>query len=154
MIFSSKPKITQFFAENPKFYARFDLFGHEGIDLIPTSTEWTIYSWMHGVVGRRYSSSVYGETAIIYESKSGLSWRIAHMEKLFIEEGDYLEFDAIIGFRGATPEGRVGIDGRPMKAHLHINCMPMKTWGTRDFPRNGFKGRVDPLGVLRERGEI
>lgn len=158
MIFNSKPKITQYFAANPQFYAQYDLFGHEGIDLVPTGKEWTVYSWMHGVVMRRYASSVYGETIIIHERKSGLSWRIAHLGKVFVNEGDRVEFDTKLGVMGNTPSGRAGIGGKPMEAHLHINCIPMFEYTTdeskRDFYRNGFKGRVDPLGVLRERGEV
>lgn len=153
MIFSSKPRITQYFGANSDYYSQFHLFGHEGLDLVPTGPDFTIYSWMRGVIGRRYTSDIYGETIIIYESKNALSWRLAHLSKVFVEEGDYIEYDNPIGIMGDTPTGRAGIDGK-MKAHLHINCVPMTTWSTKDFELNGFKGRVDPLGVLRERGEI
>lgn len=153
MIFTSKPRITQYFAENPKHYKQYNLFGHEGIDLVPTGSEWTIYSWMHGIVKRVYYSEVYGITCIIHEKRCGLSWRIAHMKSCQVKEGDFVEYDSIIGIMGATPTGRVGIGG-VMGAHLHINCIPMLLWDKRDYLHNGFKGRVDPLGVLRERGEL
>lgn len=153
MIFTSKPRITQYFAANPQYYKQFNLFGHEGIDLVPRGTEWTIYSWIHGIVKRVYFSEVYGVTCIIYEPKNKLSWRIAHMESCQVTEGVFIEYDSIIGIMGDTPSGRDGITGK-MKAHVHINCVPMLEWGHRDFQHNGFKGRVDPLGVLRERGEL
>ena len=145
MIFNTRPKITQYFSENSGHYKQFDLFGHEGLDLVPTGPDWSVFSWMKGVVGRKYFSNVYGNTIIIYEPKCGLSWRLAHLDKVFVDEGDYIEYDNPIGVMGDTPTGRAGINGK-MAAHLHINCIPMKTWPVYDFPLNGFKGRVDPLG--------
>lgn len=153
MIFNSPPRITQYFAANPEYYAQFDLFGHEGIDLVPEGGDWTIFAWTHGVVTRRYTSTVYGETVIIYEPTKGLSWRVAHMDRVYADEGAMVGIGQQLGVMGDTPRGRGGIGGI-MRAHLHINCIPMNKWETRDFPDNGFKGRVDPLGVLRERGEL
>lgn len=153
MIFNSRPIITQYFAANPDYYKQYKLFGHEGIDLVPQGGDWTIFSWLSGVVGRRYTSPVYGETVIIYEARVGLSWRIAHMDRVFVDEGALIDLGQQLGVMGDTPTGRDGISGK-MKAHLHINCIPMKVWGKRDFLDNGFKGRVDPLGVLRDRGEL
>lgn len=154
MIFNSKPIITQYFAANPSYYAQYNLFGHEGLDLVPQGGDWTIFSWLSGVVGRKYTSSVYGETLIIYEPSRGLSWRIAHMDRIFADEGALIDLGQQLGVMGDTPKGRAGIGGKPMPPHLHINCIPMKVWDKRDFPHNGFKGRVDPLGVLRDRGEL
>lgn len=153
MIFKSKPRITQFFGANRKYYSQYNLFGHEGLDLVPTGTEQTIFSWMHGKVMRVYYSEVYGITCILHEKKCGLSWRIAHMKSCQVSEGDFIEYDDIIGIMGDTPTGRDGIDG-VMAAHVHINCIPMIEYDKRDYKHNGFKGRVDPLGVLRERGEL
>jgi len=153
MIFKSEPRITQYFAWNPEYYRKFGLFGHEGLDLVPKGKDWTIYSWMHGVVKRVYFSQVYGITCIIYEPKNGLSWRLAHLAECSVKEGQFVEYDTKLGVMGDTPTGRDGIGGK-MAAHLHINCIPMKEWDKRDFADNGFKGRVDPLGVLRERGEL
>ena len=120
---------------------------------MPEGGDWTIFAWMSGVVGRRYTSTVYGETIIIYEPSRGLSWRLAHLDRVFVDEGSLVDHGQQLGMMGDTPTGRDGIGG-VMLPHLHINCIPMSKWGIRDFRDNGFKGRVDPLGVLRDRGEL
>lgn len=153
MIFNSKPIITQYFAANSSYYRRFNLFGHEGLDLVPQGGDWTIFSWFTGKVMRRYSSNIYGETIIIHEPTHGLSWRLAHFDRIFANEGAIIDLGQQLGVMGDTPTGRDGIGG-VMPAHLHINCIPMTEYGIRDFQNNGFKGRVDPLGVLRDKGEL
>jgi len=152
MIFNSKPVITQYFSENSVYYKQFNLFGHEGLDLVPSTGDWTVYSWLTGKVTRKYFSTVYGNTLIIRDQYVDFSWRIAHLDSIEVNEGAYVYLGTKIGMMGATPTGRDGIGGL-MKAHLHINCVPMDG-EERRYPDNGFKGRVDPLGVLIERGEI
>lgn len=154
MIFKTKPRITQYFSDNPQFYGQWGLWGHEGIDIVPTGQDWTIYSWMDGRVEQVYESQVYGKTIIIHERVRGISWRLAHLERIDVRVHDLVIPGDTLGVMGATPYGRSGIGGLPMAAHLHVNCVPMRRWGQKDFEKNGFKGRVDPLGVLRDRGEL
>lgn len=153
MIFKSKPRITQHFSDNSVYYKQFGLWGHEGLDLVPTGDDWTIFLPFDGVVVRKYESTVYGNTLIIQEVGGDMSWRFAHMDSVYVREKDIIHADDPIGTMGATPVGRDGIGGT-MPAHLHINCIPQRPGKDREFPNNGFKGRVDPLGVLWSKGEL
>ena len=153
MIFKSKPRITQYFSDNPDFYKRFGLWGHEGIDMVPTGSDWTIFAPFNGIITRKYCSEVYGETLIIQQAGKDISWRFAHFNKIYVKERDVVCDGNALGLMGNTPHGREGIGG-PMGAHLHINCVPKRPGKEREYPDNGFKGRVDPLGVLWEMGEM
>lgn len=152
MIFNSTPVITQYFAANSIHYKQYGLFGHEGLDLVPSTGDWTVFSWFTGKVTRKYFSTVYGNTVIIVDAYHKFSWRLAHLDSIDVNEGQHVYISTKIGMMGATPTGREGIGGT-MPAHLHINCIPMDGEDRR-FPNNGFKGRVDPLAVLVDRGEI
>ena len=37
-------KITQLFGESPTYYSQWGFKAHEGIDLIPTDSDWNIHS--------------------------------------------------------------------------------------------------------------
>lgn len=153
MIFKSKPRITQHFSANPDYYKQFGLWGHEGLDLVPTDGDWTVFLPFNGIVVRKYFSEVYGNTLIVQEASGDMSWRFAHLDRIYVNEKDVLYDGDPIGVMGDTPTGRDGIGGK-MPAHLHINCIPKRPGKDREFPDNGFKGRVDPLGVLWSKGEF
>ncbi len=154
MIFKNKPIITQYFGENREYYKKFGNNGHEGIDLIPPDDHYAIYAFIGGTVRRAYESMTYGLTAIIHSPALRLSFRYAHMQILNVKEGEVIPAGTIIGMMGNTPDNAVGIDGRRMRAPLHLNCIPMTVFGMPDYPDNGYKGRVDPLGILRFMGEL
>ena len=154
MIFSSEPRITQYFAENPDFYKSFGLFGHEGIDLVPTNVDNQVFAFLSGYVTRKYLSRDYGLTVMIHSPALKITYRYAHLSECFVDEGDNIATSQKVGIMGHTPVGRVGIDGQPMRDHLHISVIPEVVVGVKDFPNNGFKGRVDPLGMLRILGEL
>jgi len=154
MIFKSKPIITQYFGENRDYYMKFGNNGHEGIDLIPPDEHYAIYAFVGGTARRVYESVVYGLTIILYSPALRMSFRFAHLSILNVKEGDTVVPGAILGMMGHTPDDAVGIDGRTMRPHLHLNCVPMTIFGLADFRDNGYKGRVDPLGVLRFLGEL
>ncbi len=154
MIFASKPVITQFFAENPEFYKQFGLFGHEGIDLVPSGTDKSVHSFIAGTVTEMYHSDVYGNTIILYSPEHRMSFRFAHLEYAMANVGEPVENGTFLGRMGNSPAGREGIDGKPMGEHLHLNCVPEDSPKDRSFPNNGFHGRVDPLGILRFLGEL
>ncbi len=154
MIFNTFPIITQYFGENPQFYKQWNLFGHEGIDLIPSGDDYGVAVPLGGTVRAAYHSAVYGNTIMVHSMALRMSFRFAHLDYFVVSEGAVLQAGDLIGQMGNSPSGRLGINGKPMGAHLHMNCVPMTEWGKKDFPDNGFKGRVDPLGVLRFLGEL
>ena len=146
-LFNSETKITQFFGENPQFYSKFGLLGHEGIDVVPTGDDWTVLSPVSGYVKHCYVSKTYGKTVLLKDFIGRFMIRFAHLSEIYVNEGIYYKKGRAIGKMGNTP-GTIGIDGQPMRAHLHINVVPVDKNDNRVYLDNGFKGRIDPLGYL------
>jgi murein DD-endopeptidase MepM/ murein hydrolase activator NlpD len=147
-MFTTEGRITQYFSDNSEFYEQFDLWGHEGLDQVPTGLDWTVLAPFRGRVMSKYVSNVYGNTLIIFNEDLQMSTRIAHLAEVYTQEGLFIGSGAPIGKMGNTPVGRAGIGGKEMAAHVHINMIPMKVYGEKLHPHNGFKGRVDPVAVL------
>lgn len=139
-IFESQAKITQYFGVNYQYYSQFGNAGHEGIDLIPTGENWTIFSFFDGTVMDVYESASYGICAIIYAVATSFSYRFAHLSEVFVHASQFIEVGSSIGVMGET--------GNTNGAHLHLNCVPMVSYGAKKHPDNGYKGRVDPLPML------
>ena len=47
--FKNGYKITQLFGNNPTYYSQWGFKAHEGIDLIPTDSDWNTHSMEDGV---------------------------------------------------------------------------------------------------------
>ena len=145
--FLSPARITQYFGENPKYYKKYNLLGHEGLDLVPVDSDWTVVTPIAGKVVRAYFSEVYGNTCIIHNAELSIAVRLAHLNICNVTPGELVPCGKIIGLMGNTP-GTPAPDGQAMRAHLHVSVVPVETWPTRLYINNGFKGRVDPLPVL------
>ena len=144
-LFSVESWITQYFG--PSEFARetYTSGYHEGIDLVPIDREsWNIYSPIMGRVMWAGWGDTYGHNAIIWNRYKGYSFRFCHLESLAVVEGDIINTWTSIGVCGDS--------GKSQGRHLHLNMMPMKRYGTADFPGNGTGGRVDPLGALKVLG--
>ena len=141
-VFSTPAKITQYFGENPAHYAKYDLNGHDGVDLVPTDPEdKRIYAVDSGEIIAVYESSTYGLTVKIYNKYTQSYIRYAHLSQLFVKVGETIYNGALIGILGDT-----GIVTGP---HLHMHIVPAEpdTY-EKKHPENGYKGRMDILPFL------
>ena len=141
-IFSSPPRITQYFGVNKDHYEQFNLEGHDGLDLVPTDAEdERIYTISSGEVIAAYESDSYGLTVKIYDKYSHTYFRYAHLSKMLVRPGEYVRERALIGVMGNT--------GNSSGPHLHLHQVPVVDGGMqKKHPDNGYKGRMDPLPYL------
>jgi murein DD-endopeptidase MepM/ murein hydrolase activator NlpD len=139
-LFLVKAKITQAYGANPTYYKKFDLAGHEGVDLVPIAPYWGIHSLEDGVVivddddgdERRY---VYGDNCRI-QNDDGRIWLYAHQAENCIEIGQRVLKGQLIGVMGST--------GGSQGVHVHLSCYWVTPFGARLYLDNGYKGMVDP----------
>jgi len=140
MLFNSRGRITQYFGVNKEHYERFNLEGHDGLDIVPTGDDLTIFSYTDGIVMDAYESSSYGNTIKVFSKSLNLTVRYAHLDSFLVEEGDHITIGMKIGIMGNT--------GNSSGSHLHTHIVPSVEYGVKLFPDNGYKGRCDPLPLL------
>jgi murein DD-endopeptidase MepM/ murein hydrolase activator NlpD len=133
-------KITQGFGANSSYYSKFGLKGHEGIDLIPTTDDLTIYSPWNGVVWyvQPKDKSAYGKHVCVYYQEKDLMVYFCHMKKTMVKNGEYLKAGAPMGIMGNT--------GNSMGAHLHLmgyEILTKENPNKRKNFDNGYKGMID-----------
>lgn len=118
---------------------------HEGLDIVPINrSDWGLYAPVGGSIKYVGWGEVYGKNIILYDERKGLSYRFCHLAVTGVEQGQLVNPGDMIGI--------IGMTGATNAKHLHLNVVPMYEYGKKDFPNNGFEGRVDPLGVLRSIG--
>src|SRR3990167_4006363 len=145
--FKTPFKVTQAFGVNAAYYKQFGLPGHEGIDLVPTGSDWTIISPAEGGVVVRdiddpKQGGAYGNTCTIWYKQLNIALQFCHMSK------NYLSLDATVGL-GQTI-GLMGDTGNTQGAHLHLNRFDVDVNGIRLNKNNGYLGGTDPLPFLQE----
>lgn len=149
-IFNSDFKITQGFGARPEYYKQFGLKGHEGIDIIPTSSDWTIISPdNNGKVVRdndRPTGNNYGNYITIWYPDQKIALQFCHMSENYLKIGDSVQQGQRIGKMGST--------GNSTGAHLHLNLFQVDDSGFRINLDNGYLGGVDPLPYLEEKDSL
>ena len=122
---------SQYFGENPAWYQKFGLKGHNGID-IPLSTGTKLYSVIDGTVIEQTSDpSGYGEYVKIENTSCGVLY--AHLSKFVLTVGQTVSAGDLVGYSGNT--------GNSTGPHLHFGVFPKP----RDRS-NGYAGYINPLG--------
>lgn len=122
---------SQYFGENPAWYQRFGLKGHNGLD-IPLSTGTKLYSVIDGVVTEQASDpSGYGNYVKIENTSCGVLY--AHLSKFVLSVGQSVKAGDLVGYSGNT--------GNSTGPHLHFAVFPKP----RDRS-NGYAGYINPLG--------
>ena len=140
MIFNSPAIITQYWGNNPQVYRKYDLLGHDGLDLKPEGDDLTINSISYGTITDIYYSGTYGNTILVFNFITKMSIRYAHLTKIYPKEGWTTYPD--------MPLGIMGESGNTTGPHLHLHLVPMEKYEIKLHPDNGYKGRVDPLQYL------
>lgn len=144
-LFRSKFKITQEFGVNSDYYKKFGLTAHEGLDLIPTGTDWTVYALEDGVVVKdedNARSGAYGVNCTIWHTSINKATQYCHMEFNLVENGMKVTKGQAIGKMGST--------GNSTGAHVHLNLFETDGSGTRLNKNNGYLGGINPLPFLEE----
>ena len=104
--------ITQGYGENPEFYAKFGLPGHEGLDFrAPEGSR--IYAVWDGIVKRISTdlSHPYGNFVVIQHAND-YTTTYAHLSRIDVKENQTVYSDESIGLAGNT--------GNSFGAHLHL----------------------------------
>lgn len=134
--------ITQPFGVNPEHYAKYDLKGHDGIDLR--------VRFLDSPFGKRYvSASTDGIVEVVRWDVKGYGVHVrlrhpdgsmtiyGHLTKPYVSKGQVVKAQQIIGLSGNT--------GDSTGAHLHWEFRP-KGWEKRT--NNGFAGAVDQTDFI------
>lgn len=125
-------RITQRFGENPDYYRRWGLAGHEGIDVsAPVGTP--VYAAHAGRVTVLSAPASYGHYLEV--EGDGVLTLYGHLSRA-LRDGETVQAGELIGYTGNT--------GNSTGPHLHFGVYPL--------PRvtNPYKGAVDPLPLLQE----
>lgn len=146
-VFNSAFKVTQKFGVNPDYYKQFGLTGHEGLDLVPTSSDWSVYSLPYkGKVVKDIDMAskggAYGITDTVWYPEIGEAWQYCHLKTNTLYEGQEIEPSTYIGQMGDT--------GNTKGAHLHVNRFKVNVNGIRLNKDNGTLGGIDPLPFLEK----
>jgi murein DD-endopeptidase MepM/ murein hydrolase activator NlpD len=124
-------RLTQRFGENPAYYARFDLAGHEGLDIAAVEGD-PVYAAHAGEALAYHAPRSYGTyVQVVGETLLTL---YAHLSRA-LRAGEHVQAGEVIGYAGNT-----GVSTGP---HLHFGVCPRP----RDWT-NSYKGWVDPLPYL------
>lgn len=129
-LFEGNFPLSQRFGENPDWYARFGMKGHNGIDYaLPNGTK--LYSCLFGTVTEFLNDTQgYGLYVKIENDECGVIY--AHMQKSLVKVGDFVEPGRLLGYSNNT--------GNSTGPHLHFGVFPKP----RDRG-NGYAGYIDPL---------
>jgi len=138
-IFVGTFPITQRFGENPAYYARFGLAGHNGVDFgMPVGT--IILAGVLGVISEVGNDPAgYGNYVKVQDPQQSLDLIFAHLSQVFDETivGEVVQRD--------TPIGRSGNTGASTGPHLHFGVGDTDSGGMRLNRENGYYGWEDPM---------
>ncbi len=108
------PYITQPFGANPEIYARYNLPGHEGVDIrAPMGTP--IYAAADGVVAQVHPDPADNHPYGIFlriDHRDGYQTTYAHLQEILVTEGQHVRARDVIARADST--------GNSTGAHLHL----------------------------------
>lgn len=173
--YAPKGDTTQRFGENPSLYARFDLIGHNGVDLVRPHGE-PLYAIEDGtVVEVKDDPTGFGKHIRFISDKKNKrgyyhEWVYAHNSRNYVKVGDKVKAGDHIsdmgnsGFTVSNSTGNGFWKINPFAGtHLHLGVREvrrLKTGGWRYEGStiklsavnygNGYKGAIDPWPILKE----
>jgi len=138
--------VTQRFGENPEYYARWGLQGHNGVDIgrprTMTPAEWHETPLVSLSDGVAWHGSSEGYGLYLYVVSGRTAWLYAHLASILVDDGARVsegEPIARVGYSGTTvPVGEAG-------GHLHLGERVLDAEGNVADLDNGYRGYVDPL---------
>lgn len=114
---SSSPKVIELsWPTDIRQVSRHYSGSHDGMDIAAPSNSY-LYSAHKGRVFRARSSSTYGKY-IILELSDKWATLYAHLNKILVKEGEYVERKQTIGLTGST--------GQSISPHLHFELFKNK----------------------------
>lgn len=145
-VFNSRFIVTQGFGVNPNYYSQFGLSAHEGLDLIPSDSDWRIYSLPYnGIVVKdidmEAKGGAYGVHCTIWYPSIKEAWMYCHLSSNQLKLDGLIPPSNLVGLMGAT--------GNTQGAHLHLNRFQVDDQGKRLNRDNGYLGGIDPLPSLQ-----
>lgn len=163
--------ITQYFGENPELYARMNMKGHNGVDLVAEHGTPMEAVENGTILEVKNDDNGYGKHVRFISSKSigGLhrEWTYGHCDTIAVKVGDKVKEGDIIatmgntGFVVSNATGNGFWSFNPFKGtHLHLGMRLIDETATGwKYPgskvgisvpdyENGYKGAVDPLPAL------
>lgn len=146
-IFNSPFQVTQGYGLRPEYYSQFGLKGHEGLDLVPTTSDWSVYSMPYkGTVvldiDMGEKGGAYGNHCTIWYPDIKKAFMYCHLSQNYVSQGQELKPVSLIGKMGAT--------GNTEGAHLHLNMFEVDENGVHLNKDNGYLGGLDPLPFLEQ----
>ncbi len=158
--------ITQYFGENPSLYAKMNMKGHNGIDLVAEHGTLMLAVEAGKVINVKDDPAGYGKHVRLISSRSynglNLEWTYGHCDDILVEVGMSVKEGEPIATMGNT--GFVVSGKTPFWAfnpyagtHLHLGCrLVEKSAYGWSYPgskvkirvpdyENGYKGATDPL---------
>jgi hypothetical protein len=146
-IFNSPFRVTQKFGARPEYYKQFGLMGHEGLDIVPTGSDWTIFSMPYkGIVVKDVDmgdkGGAYGIHNTIWYPDIKKAFEYCHLASNRI----YLDQE----ISPTSPIGIMGGTGNVTGPHLHLNMFEVDERGYRQNKNNGYLGGIDPLPFLMQ----
>jgi murein DD-endopeptidase MepM/ murein hydrolase activator NlpD len=136
--------ITQKYGINKTFYGRWNLDGHNGLDIVPMGKNKSIYSVFGGKLISKYYNKSYGNRIVLWDSRLKI-WECHNHFASFsnkIKLGDYIEPETYLGKMGNT--------GVSFGAHNHFQIAKVDENGKQLNRDNGFLGYTNPLPYLEE----
>jgi len=127
-------RISQYFGENPEYYAQWGLKGHNGLDYAcPTGTK--VRAPCSGVIEFAGWSKTYGLFIRLWSTDRFYFICLAHLSALFVVTGDLCDQGEVLALSGNT--------GNSTGDHLHFGVYIPSM-------RNAFghNGPIDPLLAL------
>jgi murein DD-endopeptidase MepM/ murein hydrolase activator NlpD len=138
-------EITQKFGENPEFYKKFGMKGHNGIDLRTKFKDTPLgkrycYASLEGVVIKIGNDPNGYGIYIRLSHQDGAQTIYAHLEKVYVKLWQKVKQGQLIGLTDNT--------GFSTGAHLHFGFRPEGWWKNYN---NGYFGYVDPLPYITKK---
>lgn len=134
--------VTQGFGVNAKYYARYGMKGHDGLDLrtrfsdSPLAHRYVSVASDGVVEEERYDKTGYGWHLRVRHPDGSLTI-YGHNSKLYVRKGQHVKARQIIALSGNT--------GDSSGPHVHFEYRPA---GWEQHKNNGFAGAEDPTKLM------
>lgn len=136
-IFYGSYAISQKFGNNPDYYSRFGLLGHNGLDFSCTFGTPALSPRSSRVLDIGVDQKGYGLYVKLLFEGYNYFFIYAHLLRTFVKKGDILGKFEVIGLTGNS-----GVSTGP---HLHFGVARCDSKGNKLEPNNGYSGYIDPL---------